>query len=79
MNKNIVWITGASQGIGRALAWAMAQQGMQVIASARSRENLDKLVEESEQLPGDIEALPLDVTVSQATNQAVEQIIENHG
>ena len=40
MNKNI-WITGASSGIGKALAIKFANKGWQVAASAR-RENLLK-------------------------------------
>ncbi len=41
-----VLITGASQGIGRALALAAAQRGMQVLATARSKPLLDSLAEE---------------------------------
>ena len=43
MNENAkkIWITGASSGIGRALAVKFAKEGWQVAASAR-RENLLK-------------------------------------
>ena len=39
MNKKIIWITGASSGIGKALAVKFAENGWKVAASAR-RENL---------------------------------------
>ncbi|MCL6270826.1 SDR family NAD(P)-dependent oxidoreductase [Sansalvadorimonas sp. 2012CJ34-2] len=79
MNKKVVWITGASQGIGKALAWAMAEQGTHVVASARSRENLEQLAQESSNLSGCIEPLPLDVTDAQACSQAIMQIMNKHG
>ena len=79
MIRKIVWITGASQGIGKALAWAMAKKGMHVIASARSIDHLNKLAESSQKLPGSIEALPLDVTDNQAVSQALTKIVDTHG
>ena len=56
MNKNI-WITGASSGIGKALAIKFANEGWQVAASAR-RENL--LKDLNNQDPN-IHPFPLDV------------------
>ena len=79
MNPTVVWITGASQGIGKALALAMAEQGMHVVASARSLEALEQLANQSQNLPGRIEALPLDVTDLSAVIRAVEKIVETHG
>lgn len=79
-NQTIVaWITGASQGIGRALALAMAEQGITVAVSARSQDNLSTLVEDARQLPGTVVAYPLDVTDQQAVNQTVERIIRELG
>ena len=59
MNKKI-WITGASSGIGKALAVKFANEGWKVAASAR-RENL--LKELSDRYPK-IQSFPLDVTKS---------------
>ena len=58
MNDKTIWITGASTGIGRALAIKFAKNGWNVAASAR-RENLLKELEESNQ---NIYSFPLDVT-----------------
>jgi NADP-dependent 3-hydroxy acid dehydrogenase YdfG len=52
------WITGASSGLGRALAIALARQGVKVAASARSANRLAELARTH---PG-IAPLPLDVT-----------------
>ena len=46
MNDKTIWITGASTGIGKALAIKFAQNGWNVAASAR-RENLLNELEES--------------------------------
>lgn len=75
----VVWITGASQGIGEAVAIAMAREGMVVAASARNVERLEALANQSTGLEGSIIPYPLDVTDQTAVNKTVNSIIENHG
>ena len=61
MNKitgRCIWITGASSGLGKALALQLAQAGNYIIASARSQSALDEL---AQHYPGKIKTLPLDV------------------
>ena len=55
--KKKIWITGASSGIGKALAIKFANAGWQVAASAR-RENL---LNELEKINPSIHSFPLDV------------------
>jgi short-subunit dehydrogenase len=57
-----ILITGASQGIGRALAVEAARRGARVIAAARSRELLDELAREVHGKGGTIETVAADVT-----------------
>lgn len=57
-----VWITGASSGIGRAVALRFAAGGALVLASSRDQDALRSLSDESVGLPGRIASLPLDVT-----------------
>lgn len=64
------WITGASTGVGRALAVALVQRGVKVAASARSA---DKLAGLAHAYPG-IAPLPLDVTDAEGMAQAVRSI-----
>jgi len=51
-----VAITGASRGIGRAVAEAFLREGAQVVAMARAASHLDGLVAVAEELPGTLRA-----------------------
>ena len=57
-----VLITGASQGIGRALAVAAAGRGMKVLAAARSAGLLEELAREAKANGGVLETVEADVT-----------------
>ena len=70
MNDKTIWITGASTGIGRALAIKFAKNGWNVAASAR-RENLLKELEELKQ---DIYSFPLDVTDKEKCKEVFKKI-----
>ena len=70
MNK--IWITGASSGIGKALAIKFANEGWKVAVSAR-RENL--LKELSDKYPN-IQSFPLDVTDSDKCKSVFKDILE---
>ncbi len=74
MNENVkkIWITGASSGIGKALAIKFAREGWQVAASAR-RENL--LKDLNDQNPN-IHPFPLDVKNEDVTKNTFQNIIE---
>ena len=72
MINKVIWITGASSGIGRALAIKFAKQGWQVAISAR-RENLLK---ELSQNYSNIHSFPLDVTDSEMCKIVFQQITE---
>ena len=68
---NKIWITGASSGIGEALAKKFAKEGWQVAASAR-RENLLQSLNKHN---ANIYYFPLDVTDSNKTIQVFENLI----
>ena len=58
MNDKVIWITGASTGIGKALAIKFSKNGWKVAISARRAEILDDISKQNE----NIFPFPLDVT-----------------
>jgi NAD(P)-dependent dehydrogenase (short-subunit alcohol dehydrogenase family) len=73
------WITGASSGIGRALALKLARQGRLVAASARSLHDLAGLADEARLVGGTVQAYPLDVADRAAMAATVRQIVADLG
>ena len=71
--KKVIWITGASSGIGKALAIKFAENGWIVAASAR-RENLLK---ELQNINQNIYPYPLDVTDIEKCKLTAKNIINN--
>lgn len=65
------WLVGASEGLGRALAFCMSRAGAEVIVSARSEERLQELVAE---LPGKASYVTLDVTDRGTVEAAAAEI-----
>ena len=71
-NQKKVWITGASSGIGKALAEKFASEGWKVAASARRKEILDEMSSHE-----NIFSYPLDVTNQDQIKISFEKIIED--
>jgi thioester reductase-like protein/short-subunit dehydrogenase involved in D-alanine esterification of teichoic acids len=74
-----VIITGASSGIGRASAVAVAERGATVFALARSAEALDDLVAEIRAFGGAAYAFTCDVTDSASVEHTVKDILGRFG
>lgn len=72
-------ITGASQGIGRALAVAAAKQGVRVLAAARSESLLAQLRDEVIRAGGTLETVVADVTSADDRQRMVEAAITRVG
>jgi 3-oxoacyl-[acyl-carrier protein] reductase len=72
-------VTGASQGIGRATALALAQAGARVAAAARSAEKLASVVAEIEAAGGEAVAVPMDVGDAEQVKTGVRTAIEKLG
>ena len=68
-------VTGASRGIGRAVAGALAAAGAQPFLLARSADTLARVALE---LGGGAVAVPCDVTRAEDVERAVQRILERH-
>ena len=70
-NQKKIWITGASSGIGKAVAEKFAEEGWKVAVSARRKEILDEMAKNQ-----NIFSYPLDVTDQERVNNVFNNIRE---
>ncbi len=75
----VAWITGASSGIGAAVALELARRGWTVAVTARRLEALERLARSAENLPGRIVAHAGDVTDAQGMRDVTDTIESIHG
>jgi len=78
----VAFVTGASQGIGRACAWALAEAGAQVAVASRNLEQLQALAEEihrSTGTPDRVVPLRMDASREEEIKQAFAEAQERFG
>ena len=73
-NKNAL-ITGAGKGIGKAIALALAKEGVNVILISRTQTDIDQLADEASNLGVKSLALAADVSDMNSINSAVEKAL----
>jgi len=79
LSGKVAIVTGASRGIGRAIALALVAQGAKVVASARNAEALDQLVAEIEEKGGEAKSVAGDVALDSDAARLVEQAVAAYG
>ena len=79
LSPKVIAITGASSGIGRAAALALAADGAVIVASARRTDLLDSLVAEIAAAGGRAVAVPGDVTNEADMRMLVARAVEAFG
>ena len=79
LKDKVALVTGASQGIGRATALALAEAGAKVAVAARNAEKLASLVGEIEAAGGAALAVPMDVADGAQVKAGFQQVLEKFG
>ena len=79
LKDRIALVTGASQGIGRATALALAQAGAKVACAARNAEKLAGVAAEIAAAGGEAFAVPMDVADSDQIKAGFKQLLERFG
>jgi 3-oxoacyl-[acyl-carrier protein] reductase len=79
LSDKVAIITGASRGIGRLIAVALAAQGAKIVASARNAEALETLTAEIKALGGDALAVVADVSVEADANNLIDRAVATYG
>lgn len=78
-NENVVWITGASSGIGKAMAFEWAKLGYKVVLSARRTELLEQIGQQIKHAGGQALVVPVDIMDEKSIENAVQHIITTWG
>ncbi len=79
LSGRVAFVTGASQGIGRACALQLAKRGAAVALAARSEEKLNAVAQEIGAAGGTAACFPLDVSVEEQIKSAIKAAITHFG
>ncbi len=79
LKGSTVIVTGASSGIGRETARALARAGSSVVLASRNKKALQGLAKELKPLPGRTLVVPTDVTDREAVKAMVERAVKEFG
>ncbi|HTF21247.1 MAG TPA: SDR family oxidoreductase [Chryseolinea sp.] len=77
LSNKVIWITGASSGIGEALAVALSRKGARLILSARRTDELERVRQVC--APAEVQLVPLDLTLADTLDDATRAALACFG
>src|SRR6478735_1040903 len=80
LTNNVIWVTGASSGIGEALVYELAKKNVKLIISSRRKEELERVKGNCiPQAQPNIRVLPLDLAEPSTLKLSVEAALQLFG
>lgn len=79
LQNKIIWITGASSGIGEALVYECAKQGAKIILSARRESELERVAKQANLKAENFLILPFDLSNTTNANELAQKVISKFG
>lgn len=79
MDNKVVIITGASSGIGKALAFEFASRGSKIVLAARNAEKLNEVENELREKGTEVLSVITDVSIEEDCKNLIEKSIEEFG
>lgn len=80
LKGKVIWLTGASSGIGEALTYELARKGARLIISSRRKEELEKVKGNCDKFAQpNIRILPLDLSASNTLQLSVQAAVQTFG
>ena len=78
LKNKIAIVTGASQGIGKIIAFELAKSGAHVVCISRNKKAIESIVDEITQNNGKASSFPCDISDSDAFMKIILEIIEKN-
>ena len=79
LQNKVIWLTGASSGIGEALAYALAKEGAKLILSARRGDELQRVADKTQLSSANYLVLPLDLNAPDTFEAKKSEAISKFG
>ena len=77
-NNKVVWITGASSGIGEHLAYAFAAEGAKLVISSRNKKELERVKQNCNE-ETEVMILPMDVADFETVPEKAQTVLDRFG
>ena len=79
MVNRVALVTGASRGIGRATALALAQAGYDVVAAARAMQDAGAVLDELRAANPTVSAVNMDLASAESIKEAISRVVKEKG